>query len=89
MYAEVLTPHIQQLLAFSADTDARLRRAFELVERLASSANPDVRDIAITAISEQLEGEPTLDVARRYIGPATRRTFKGLNKISLWPRRRE
>jgi hypothetical protein len=85
MYAEVLTPHIQQLLALSADTDIRLRRAFDLVERLASSADPDVRDIAITAIGEQLDGEPTLAVARRYMGRATRRIFKGLSRISWLP----
>jgi hypothetical protein len=76
LYDEVLNPYVNKLLDARIETDEALKRVFAFIERLSSSTDKNVRDVVIATILPNLIGEPRLDVARRYMGPATRRLLR-------------
>ncbi|MBY0497627.1 MAG: hypothetical protein K2Y23_25760 [Cyanobacteria bacterium] len=76
LYDEALNPYVNKLLDANVETDEALKRVFAFVERLSSSTDKNVRDVVIATILPNLIGEPRLTLARRYMGPATRRLLR-------------
>ena len=76
LYDEALNPCIAKLLDAHQETEERLTRVFGFIERLSASTDKNVREIVTDTILAALEGEPRLALARRYMGPATRRLLK-------------
>ncbi len=76
LYDETLNPYVNKLLDASLETDDALERVFAFIERLSSSTDKNTQDVVIATILPNLIGEPRLVLARRYMGPATRRLLK-------------
>ena len=76
LYDETLNPYINMLLDAERENEEALKRVFAFIERLSASMDKNVRDIVIATILVNLIGEPRLDFARRYMGPATRQLLK-------------
>lgn len=76
LYDEALNPYINKLLDASLETDETLERVFAFIERLSSSTDKNIQDVVIATILPNLIGEPRLALARRYMGPATRRLLR-------------
>lgn len=82
LYEDILVPFINELLASTGDeSDATLRRVFEFVERLATTADERLRDLVAVAICEPLVADHVrLGRARAYMGPATLRILKKVKR---------
>jgi hypothetical protein len=76
LYDEALNPRINRLLDAGTESDEALERVFAFIERLSSSTDKNVRDVVLATVLPNLIGEPRLVLARRYMGPATRRLLK-------------
>jgi hypothetical protein len=76
LYDEVLNPYIRRLLDGQAESEQTLKRIFDFIEHLSASGDKKVREVVMDTILAALEGEPRLALARRYMGPATRRLLK-------------
>jgi hypothetical protein len=75
VYGDVLYPFVERLLRKANRTsgeDDALRRAFALVEHLASDAEPLVQGVADIEFAETLRGSPDLlELSRPFLGPRT------------------
>jgi hypothetical protein len=76
LYDEVLNPYLRRLLDGQVENEQTLKRIFDFIEHLSASGDKQVREIVTDTILAALEGEPRLVLARRYMGPATRRLLK-------------
>jgi hypothetical protein len=83
---EALNPHIDKLLDAHIEGEVALGRLFDFIERLSSSTDARVKDVVLTTILPHLVGEPRLAVGRRYMGRATLRLLKAVQRDSLGPR---
>ena len=79
LYDEVLNPYVRRLLDGEVESEQTLKRIFDFIEHLSASADKEVRAVVTDTILAALEGEPRLAVARRYMGPATRRLLRRPN----------
>lgn len=64
------------MLDGQVESDETLKRIFDFIEHLSASGDKQVREIVTDTILAALEGESRLVLARRYMGPATRRPLK-------------
>jgi hypothetical protein len=80
LYDEALNPYIARLLDKTQETEEALTRVFAFVERLSESTDKNVREVVTDTILAALEREPRLARARPYMGPATRRLLKKVQR---------
>lgn len=77
---EALNPYIVDPLDSIRINQEALNRVFAFVERLSGSPDKKVRDVVTDTILAALEGEPRLERARPYMGPATRHLLKTVQR---------
>jgi hypothetical protein len=79
IYGDVLNPYLDQALAVG-DTST-LRRVFEFIELLAHSSDRRLQEVVAVTICEHLRENPvTLEKARVYMGRATRRILRDVER---------
>jgi hypothetical protein len=80
LYDEALNPYIGKLLDTALSTDEALQRVFEFIEHMSSSPDRQLRDVVAATILASLVDDPRMELARRYMGPATRRILREVLK---------
>jgi hypothetical protein len=79
IYGDLLNPHLDQALA--ADDTSTIRRVFDFIELLAHSPDRRLQDVVAVTICEHLRENPTtLGKARGYMGRATRKILKAVER---------
>lgn len=80
VYGDVLNPYLERLVR-SGD-EAALRRAFSFLEILSCSEDTRVQEIVAVTVCEGLSAdERLLNLARRYMGTATRKISDEVEKF--------
>lgn len=80
IFGDVFTDFMIALLK-SSENEVLLKRMFAFLEKMATSSNEDVVNVATVTVCEDLAGDPTwLTKARQYMGPETRKISDRVEK---------
>jgi hypothetical protein len=71
IFGNILTPYIVNLLESGSDRE-KLEQAFNFLEDMAHSNDPEVINVLYVTILEHIGGDDILAIAERFMGPKTK-----------------